>query len=123
MRRVFTKEELQGYACFDRGIDGDMAKTILAERAEREKNPGVWDGAPEWADRVRVEYSSSSGKSYPYSGAKTYTRTLPKTKAREIAEKAGREFPSNDGFITMDRKTLAEVVLNAINEALAGGGK
>lgn len=100
----------------------DLASQFLAERRERENNPGVWDGAPEWATVARPFWiCTTTGKNdgkIEY-GPRVF-RTLPKTKAREIAERSGREFPTNDGFVTMDRETLTRLIEAAIIEAQGG---
>jgi len=79
------------YAPFTRYKDQEIEEArealrcILAERAEREKNPGVWDGAPEDATLVELWYGDEC-----LVGVKpdmVYTRELPKTRAREIAER------------------------------------
>ena len=94
-----------------------IARILLAERAEREKNPGVWDGAPESATQVKCNYSNSE-KLFHDPFNLVYTRELPKTKAREIAEKwAGVPTP------TPTRPYLADVIESAILEALQSEGK
>ena len=90
---------------------GDLAARFLAERAEREKNPGVWDGAPDDADTAYVAFGNSERGS-PLFVDKRHTRILPKTKAREIAEKwAGVPTP------TPTRPYLADIIESAILEA------
>ena len=90
----------------------NICREILAERAEREKNPGVWDGAPEWADRVRLEWNASGGRFA--TTFQTYTRALPKTKAREIAERIADESKQKHFC------GLADIIESAINEAMEG---
>jgi len=63
-----------------------MAETILAERAEREKNPDVWDGAPDDAVAAYVRHGFMLQGMEVRTGETCYTRELPKTRAREIAE-------------------------------------
>jgi len=60
--------------------------------AERTKNPGVWDGAPEGSNLADISfYTSKERTEKSYAGFKTHTRELPKTRAREIAEKRALE--------------------------------
>lgn len=100
----------------------NICREILAERAEREKNPGVWDGAPDNAEQVQLVFWPHD-LHLPFAylpgnvGLKRYTRTLPKTKAREIAEKWAKKWELLDG------KSNIDAIESAINEALAGGGK
>jgi len=70
---------------------GQIVTALLAERAERAKNPGVWDGAPDDAEKANVMFY----KTYPICGGSSivstgslqfYTRELPKSRAREIAD-------------------------------------
>ena len=95
-----------------------IARILLAERAEREKNPGVWDDAPEWATEAWVQWRDGLPNEHGKWREKPYTRTLPKTKTREIAEKwAGVPTP------TPTRPYLADVIESAILEALQSEGK
>jgi len=93
-----------------------MAETILAERAEREKNPGVWDGAPGKSTRAIINFYSVNEFCKPFLGQKEHTRELPKTRAREIAEKeaevAGQCFELGESEI----KKLANGIEAAILE-------
>lgn len=88
-----------------------IARVLLTERAEREKNPGVWDGAPEWADVLMCErnfmHSQGCGTASRVITSR-YTRTLPKTKAREIAERH---------LVAFENILACEA---AINEAMEG---
>jgi len=65
----------------------DLAKTLLFERAEHAKNPGVWDGAHPWQDRAMVKhYSSEDTGRDNISSIHDYTRELPKTRVQLDAE-------------------------------------
>jgi len=56
--------------------------------AERTKNPGVWDGAPEWARVCKIEYRNDIDPRFIF--YTTYTRELSKTRAREIADETAK---------------------------------
>lgn len=92
----------------------NMSAEIVRLRSEREKNPGVWDGAPEWADRCVLRWEGS--ENFEWKQYKEHTRTLPKTKAREIAERCYQDI-LNNRQTTEDRVCAIE---SAINEALGG---
>ena len=94
-----------------------FARALKSERAERAKNPGVWDGAPEWASDAWIQWRDRTGKSFnDISHAKwketPYRRDLPKTKARVIAERKALIF-------TCGQKEMADIIESAILEALA----
>lgn len=116
MRRILTNEDLRRYANYDNGDAGEVARMLLAERAEREKNPGVWDDAPEWADEAVVSWSSEIKSMI---GA-SYTRMLPKTKAREIADERCKLVPN---ITDAQRMILAAIIEAAILEAQKDGEK
>lgn len=87
-----------------------LAREYKAVLAEREKNPGVWDGAPENAASATIIYRTE--KSIPCSYGKEFYRDLPKTRAREIAERISSE--TRIGYAM----NLADIIESAINEAL-----
>jgi len=89
-------------------------------RAEREKNPGVWDGAPDDADTAYVAFGNSERGS-PLFVDKRHTRTLPKTKAREIAERYSCDTAICHPMI--DGNRAVDVIESAILEALQSEGK
>lgn len=93
----------------------EMLGPILYERAEREKNPGVWDGAPDDADTAYVAFGNSERGS-PLFVDKRHTRTLPKTKAREIAERYSCDTATCHPMI--DGNRAVDVIESAILEAL-----
>ena len=99
---------------------GDLAARFLAERAEREKNPGVWDGAPDDADTAYVAFGNSERGS-PLFVDKRHTRILPKTKAREIAERYSCDTETCHPMI--EGKRAVDVIESAILEALQSEGK
>ena len=80
-----------------------------------EKEPSVWDGAPEWAVEATVYWKSRDNK-YVSAWSKIYTRELPKTKARKIAEKYSGDTERMHPMI--DGKRAVDVIEQAINEAL-----
>lgn len=88
-----------------------LCKALKSERAERAKNPGVWDGAIPISRTARVFYDRTEGHAIP-SCSKEYTRELPKTKAREIAERKALIF-------TAGQKEMADIIEAAILEAQA----
>ena len=98
----------------------EMLGPILYERAEREKNPGVWDGAPDDADTAYVAFGNSERGS-PLFVDKRHTRTLPKTKAREIAERYSCDTETCHPMI--DGNRAVDVIESAILEALQSEGK
>ena len=98
----------------------EMLGPILYERAEREKNPGVWDGAPDDADTAYVAFGNSERGS-PLFVDKRHTRTLPKTKAREIAERYSCDTATCHPMI--DGNRAVDVIESAILEALQSEGK
>ncbi len=75
--------------------DEVLAFLINSLTAERAKNPGVWDGAPDDATKCRVEFYSP--KYAKYTKGNEYTRELQKTRAREIAEKWEKRWHKVDG--------------------------
>lgn len=93
-----------------------LAAEVQRLRTEREKNPGIWDGAPEWSIHARTTYwrdfNHPMTRGVSTFEGKTYTRELPKTKAREIAEKF-----ANVGNWQLSR-IRADIIESAINEAL-----
>lgn len=91
---------------------------LVAKLDERQKNPGVWDGAQGDATVAQIAWFSCGF----LVGTKDYTRTLPKTKAREIAEAKARIWANGSQSIDC-QKNLADIIESAINEALDGGGK
>ena len=93
---------------------------LLAERAEREKNPGVWDGVPDDADTAYVAFGNSERGS-PLFVDKRHTRILPKTKAREIAERYSCDTATCHPMI--DGNRAVDVIESAILEALQSEGK
>ena len=97
-----------------------IARILLAERAEREKNPGVWDGAPDDADTAYVAFGNSERGS-PLFVDKRHTRTPPKTKAREIAERYSCDTATCHPMI--DGNRAVDVIESAILEALQSDGK
>lgn len=98
----------------------EMLGPILYERAEREKNPGVWDGAPDDADTAYVAFGNSERGS-PLFVDKRHTRILPKTKAREIAERYSCDTETCHPMI--DGNRAVDVIESAILEALQSEGK
>ena len=98
-----------------------IARILLAERAEREKNPGVWDGAPEWATEAWVQWRDGLPNEHGKWREKPYTRTLPKTKAREIAERYSCDTETCHPMIEGNR--AVDVIESAILEALQSEGK
>ncbi len=97
------------------GITQAIARELLDARTERAKNPGVWDGAPEDAEKANVVFY----KTYPICGGSSivstgslqfYTREFPKTRAREIAEKWATSWHKADG------KSFADNIEAAILE-------
>jgi len=120
MDKKITDEKLKAYSesgktfC-DTYILKKVALAFLAERAERAKNPGVWDGAPEDATKCRIEYYSPNYAKY--TKGSEYTRELPKTLAREIAEaRAKTEISIPDTEVQLDVNELADVIESAIIE-------
>ncbi len=92
---------------------GQIVTALLAERAERAKNPGVWDGAPEDATKCRIEYYSPNYAKY--TKGSEYTRELPKTRVREFAEaRAKTEISIPDTDVQLDVNELADVIESAI---------
>ena len=97
-----TREEVDNYSKCDQRVDCEgicsnyvkckvfgreaatvvlLAKQLLAEMDK----PGVWDGAPDWADVAEISWRDKantrvSAKLTPY------TRELPKSRERQIAE-------------------------------------
>lgn len=90
-------------ACFD-----IVLNALKSERAKRAKNPGVWDGAPEWATASFVTWFSDDRVLAKESV--THSRSLPKAKAREIAEKTVKEWDAK-------LSTLTDAIESAILEA------
>jgi len=92
MKTEFTNLELNEIITIGHKVTGELIRgletALLAERAERTKNPGVWDGAPDDATFAAVSYKDDVKKpNHEWMlTCKTYTRELPKTRAREIAE-------------------------------------
>ena len=101
----------------------EMLGPILYERAEREKNPGVWDGAPEWATEASVTYRAitESGARRERRMDPPHLRILPKTKAREIAERYSCDTATCHPMI--DGNRAVDVIESAILEALQSEGK
>jgi hypothetical protein len=64
--------------CIDR-----LAAEAQRLRDERETNPGVWDGAPSWADHGYCVWYNENEE---IKSSDIITRTLPKTIEQEIAE-------------------------------------
>jgi len=95
---------------------GQIVTALLAERAERTKNPGVWDGAPEDATKCRVEFYSP--KYAKYTKGNEYTRELPKTRVREIAEKCAIDATICDNPVA--KKYAADIIEAAILEYAEG---
>jgi hypothetical protein len=93
---------------------------LVAKLDEQEKNPGVWDGAPDNADRVELSFWSSSIRAGLLGkvGEKQYTRTLPKTKAREIAERTGHDLATAFNTAILTEAQFSNIIESAINEAL-----
>jgi hypothetical protein len=121
MEKVQTLEQMVSevlsvpYTTYHGKFVQELAKKAAHLIAERENNPGVWDGAPEWATDAGITWSAKTHYSGVY---KNYTRELPKTKAREIAERKAREWV--DVRISGSQKTLEETIEAAILEALGG---
>ena len=118
---VFSNGDLEFIAGFGKTSDEKkLARQFLAERAEREKNPGVWDGAPDDADTAYVAFGNSERGS-PLFVDKRHTRILPKTKAREIAERYSCDTATCHPMI--DGNRAVDVIESAILEALQSEGK
>ena len=66
----------------------ELAKALLAERAELEAMKDVWKDAPEWAVETYRIWKSSDWKMNTGLISK---RTLPKSRARIIAERLAHE--------------------------------
>jgi hypothetical protein len=112
-----STEKLKSYHLDGAGI-GDHCLTyyylkldvdpILSEvqrlRDERDKNPGVWDGAPRNANYVDVIFYDRPNKyeSGERLTTESYTRELPKTLAQEIAEKYAEKYISDDTLKAKD---------------------
>jgi len=93
-----------------------MAETILAERAERAKNPGVWDGAPDEAVELWIEFS---GERYLEPLRVHHTRELPKTRAREKAEAAiCKYFSKHEGNLPVTVEELASLLESVYAESI-----
>jgi len=89
-----------------------IVRQLLLERAERAKNPGVWDGAPEDATRAQIKWFVPMTKEI-YS--EVLKRELPKTRAREFAEaRAKTEISIPDTEVQLDVNELADVIESAI---------
>ena len=102
----------EGYSCCE-----VFADALKRERAERAKNPGVWDVAQKNADYCKIEYGRSLDSDLvETTGTMTYTRELPKTKAREISEERARVFCSGTKSINF-QNALADIIEAAILEA------
>lgn len=119
----FTRDDLErmiengGYGeNYSYGYVKAMAQQLLDEM----KNPGVWDGAPEWATSARVRYTDGPLTGHNDMYSQRYDREVPKTKAREIAERKSREW--QDGF-SIDSDPLADLIEAAIIEAQKDGEK
>ena len=100
-----------GYSCCE-----VLADALKRERAERAKNPGVWDVAQKNADYCKIEYGRSLDSDLvETTGTMTYTRELPKTKAREIAERNVSDIWN--AIHNGHNKEIADVLEAAILEA------
>lgn len=93
-----------------------LAQALKNERADRAKNPGVWDGAPERATSARVRYTVGSLTGHNDMYSQRYDRELPKTKAREIAERTWEKISHYQG----DTSAIDDIEA-AILEAQKGG--
>lgn len=94
----------------------NICRAVLAERKERENNPGVWDKAPADATFASVHYCPRAGEPYKLADKHHFFyRELPKTKAREIAEKWAQT-PTPEPT----RKYLVDIIESAIIEAQGG---
>lgn len=92
-----------------------LADALKSERAARKNNPGVWDGAPENARYVTVEWFEDSGIDRPVLNRTYYGRTLPVSPAREIAE----EYASiwyDKTIESVVHNNTANLIESAINE-------
>ena len=118
--KALSAGDVVRYATFDDTSSGKLARMLVDERAEREKNPGVWDGAPDDADTAYVAFGNSERGS-PLFVDKRYTRILPKTKAREIAERYSCDTATCHPMI--DGNRAVDVIESAILEALQSEGK
>lgn len=100
-------------------IVNSLCVALRRERKQRADNPGVWDGAPEWATEAWIQWRDKTGKtfediSHAMWSLNPYRRTLPKTKAREIAENAVKD---GTGFHAMINGVRAvDVIEQAILE-------
>jgi len=113
MNEKFTDGQLKDIMenpAWDYTLTRDIVEALLAERAERAKNPGVWDGAPEDTNQAQVVWY----KNGLILGSKRYTRELPKTRAREIAEKWEKR------WYKADVKSYADNIEAAILEYAEG---
>ena len=104
------------------GYDGRYCAQILAsiiksERAERAKNPGVWDCAPEWATTARVRWTEDR-ESRIWECSKNYARQPKKTKERELAEKTWGKLHTDcrSECQEADIKTIESAILEALND-------
>lgn len=88
-----------------------LANEIRRLREERKNNPGVWDFAPDEAEKACVIYTH--GKLEIHCGKyNNYTRQLPKTRARQIAEESAKKYHGTDEL----PKALADTIEAAILE-------
>ena len=118
MDKKITDEKLKAYSesgktyC-DTYILKKVALAFLAERAERAKNPGVWDGAPDNATMCSVKTWANGIMGCV--SEKEYKRELPKTRVREFAEaRAKTEISIPDTDVQLDVNELADVIESAI---------
>jgi len=93
-------------------VTDDDFKKMISEPTERAKNPGVWDGAPDWAVLAEVFY----GEEPKVFGnpSKVHTRELPKTRARGIAEKAAHDVMFHESAVGENQ--IADAIEVAILE-------
>lgn len=103
--------ESESEKLFGPHIVSALCKALKSERAERAKNPGVWNEAPENATVCAVQYALREWVGYDLKPSTRYIRVPPKTKAREIAEKWAEKF-ANTG-------KAVEIIEAAILEAQA----
>ena len=94
-----------------------LARALRSERAERAKNPGVWDGAPEWATTARVRWTEDR-ESRTWECSKNYARQPKKTKERELAEKTWGKLHTDcrSECQEADIKTIESAILEALND-------
>jgi len=115
---IETAIEYMAYSPFSRVKDQEIEDAREALRcilADRAKNPGVWDGAPDNATMCSVKTWANGIMGCV--SEKEYKRELPKTLAREIAEaRAKTEISIPDTEVQLDVNELADVIESAIIE-------